>query len=558
MTVIEVPALEPEGAEWPSLGGQVVRWIEEHLTFGPGDLRGEPAKVDAEKRAFVYRMYEVYPEEAMTPEGKQIGGRRRFRRCALVLRKGLAKTELAAWLAAVELHPEGPVRCVGWRGGRPIGGPVTDPYIPMVAYTEEQTEDLAYGALKAILENSRVKGDFDIGLERIMRRTGDGKAVALAGSPNARDGARTTFAHKDETHRWTSGSLNRAHRTMIANLPKRFMADPWELETTTAWSPGEGSVAESTYEYARAVLEGKVRDSALFYFHRMASDSWTLRDEKGSWNRDQLHGALLEASGPSGGWSDFDGIVRQWEDPEADTAYLERVWLNRPIQASAQAFNVARWRESRMGDDEIAAAKQPGELITLGFDGSIRRDATALVATHVRTGLQWPLGWWERPATVTTWEVPREEVDAAVTEAFARYNVWRMNADPSKWETDMANWAGRFGEKRVAEWPTSFYRKMALALKSYAGAIEAGEVRNDGDARLQAHLGNAIRNPQRMLDDEGQPMWLIQKDRPDSPHKIDGAMAGCLSWQARLAAVAAGEPKGPTTSVYEERGLRRL
>jgi hypothetical protein len=35
-------------------------------------------------------------------------------------------------------------------------------------------------------------------------------------------------------------------------------------------------------------------------------------------------------------------------------------------------------------------------------------------------------------------------------------------------------------------------------------------------------------------------MWLIAKDRPDSPRKIDLAMAGCLSWEARGDAVAAG------------------
>jgi hypothetical protein len=29
---------------------------------------------------------------------------------------------IAAWLAACELHPEAPVRCVGWTEGEPIGG----------------------------------------------------------------------------------------------------------------------------------------------------------------------------------------------------------------------------------------------------------------------------------------------------------------------------------------------------------------------------------------------------------------------------------------------------
>src|SRR5690606_9561971 len=160
---------------------------------------------------------------------------------------------LAAWIAAVELHPEGPVRCDGWRkAGRnrwePVGAPVTDPYIPLVAYTEEQSEDLAYGALKAILELSEVAGDFDIGLERILRKDGAGKAVALASAPDARDGARTTWQHFDETHRFTLPRLVKAHQAMMANIPKRYLSDAWSLETTTAPEPGTGSVAEATME----------------------------------------------------------------------------------------------------------------------------------------------------------------------------------------------------------------------------------------------------------------------------------------------------------------------
>lgn len=188
MTILCVPAIEE--SPWPSLGPQVCSFIEDYLVFGPGDLRGEPARLDSEKRALIYRAYEVFPP------GHPQAGRRRFKRVAISLRKGSAKTEFAAWIAAAELHPDGPVRCDGFDAyGRPVGRGVVDPYIPMVAYTEEQSEDLAYGALRVILQYSQIADDFDIGLERIMRVNGDGKAVALASAPDARDGARTTFQH---------------------------------------------------------------------------------------------------------------------------------------------------------------------------------------------------------------------------------------------------------------------------------------------------------------------------------------------------------------------------
>lgn len=540
MTVLSVPP--DDGITWPSLGGLVVAWIEDHLVFGPGDLRGEPAKVDPEKRAFIWRMYEVFPEGAQDANHKLIQGRRRFRRCCLSLQKGTAKTEFAAWLAAVELHPDGPVRCSRFVKGRPVGHGVTDPYIPLVAYTEEQTEDLAYGALKAILENSRVAKDFDIGLERIMRRAGDGKAVALASSPNARDGARTTFAHKDETHRWTLPALKRAHQTMLANLPKRLLADPWELETTTAYSPGEGSVAEATWEYAKQVHEGKIQDSKLFFFHRQASDEHDMTTPEG------LRAAVIEACGPTVAWRDISGIVDQFQDPEADIPYLERVWLNRPKQASAQAFDAAAWREHALPGAETELA---GEMITLGFDGSLNEDSTALVATHVATGLQWAIGLWEKPqVNGEGWEVDKEAVDAVVNEAFATYDVWRMYADPSKWESQLAAWAGRHGEKKVIAWPTTLYRRMGVALKAYAGAIHAGEVLNNGDPAFAAHIGNACRNTLTFRDDDDTPLWLIQKDRAGSPNKIDAAMAGCLSWAARTDAVRSGALEEDTSVLF--------
>jgi len=272
---------------YPSLGGQVCAWIEENLVHGPGDLRGMPVHLDQEKRALVYRMYEVYPKDHAW------AGRRRFKRAALSLRKGSAKTEFAALIAAAELHPYGPVRCDGFDAkGEPVGVGVVDPYIPLVAYTEEQSDELAFGALRTILIYSQVADDFDIGTERIMRVGGDGKAISLSSSPDARDGARTTFQVCDETHRWNSPRLKSAHRTMLANIPKRYKSDAWSLEVTTAPAPGEGSVAEGTMEYAQQVAKGEIQDSRLFFFHRQASDEHDLTTPEG------VRAAVIEASGP--------------------------------------------------------------------------------------------------------------------------------------------------------------------------------------------------------------------------------------------------------------------
>lgn len=536
MSTLVVPSLDE--VPYPSLGGQVCAWIEGNLVFGPGDLRGEPAKLDDEKRALIWRMYEVEPQESAN------AGRRRFKRVAISVRKGWAKTELAAWVAAAELHPDGPVRCVGWNGhGDPIGGPVTDPYIPLVAYTEEQSEELAYHALRVILEYSTVRRDFDIGLERIMRIGGDGKAIALATAPDSRDGARTTFQVFDETHRLNMPRMKMAHRTMLANVPKRRAADAWSLEITTAPAPGEGSVAEDTMDYARQVADGKIKDSRLFFFHRQAGDQHDLSTPEG------VRAAVLDASGPVAAWSDIDGIVDQWADPTADRTYLERVWLNRVVRSSERAFDSERWK----------ALSRPGvvperEWITLGFDGARYNDSTAIVATHIVSGYQWLVGLWERPLNARDWEVSEPEVQAAMAAAFKRYQVWRLYADPPYWETQVAEWAGEYGEERVAQWRTTRQAPMAWAIRSYSNAMKDGELSHDGSAGFARHIGNACRRAVPVFDDKREQLWTMCKERPDSPHKIDAAMAGCLSWEARRDALAAGMGF-KKRSVYDTRGI---
>lgn len=546
MGVLMIPELEARAEMWPSLGPQFCDWIEDLLVHGPGDIRGEPARIDDEKRALITRAYELYPRHVkrirsgspaiVVKDPHPLAGRRRFKRCALSLRKGSAKTELAAWIIAGELHPDAPVRCVGWdKRGRPIGSGVKDPYIPLVAYTEEQTEELAYHALKVILELSDLADDFDIGLERIMRKGGDGKAEALANAPDARDGARTTFQHFDETHRFVLPRLKAAHQTMLANIPKRRAADAWSLETTTAYSPGEGSVAEGTMEYAEAVADGRIKDSRLFFFHREASDQHDLDTEKGA------REAVIEASGAVAAWSDVDGIVELWRDPTTSRTYWERVWLNRRVRSSERGFEMERWKQL----EQKRGAIEAGTFITLGFDGARVRDSTALVATDIPSGFQWIVGLWEKPVqlhseTDVDWEVPVDEVDAAVAEAFRLYKVWRLYADPPYWQELVSKWAGRYGDKVVVEWWTNREKATAYAVRNYHHAILRGELAHGGDPRLTRHVGNAVRRLTNLRDEEDKPLFLIQKERHDSPHKIDAAMAAVLSWEARNDAIAAG------------------
>jgi len=524
---------------YPTLGPQVCAFMEENLCFGPGDLRGQPLVLDDERRGLIYSLYEIEPQ--YIKDGRRRlksprAGRRRFQRAGLSLAKGKAKTELAALIAACELHPDAPVRCTGWtKGGEPIGGPVDDPYIPMFAVSEEQSDELAFGALRVILELSHLKDDFDIGLARIMRLKGDGKAESLAQNPDASDGARTTFTVFDETHRFTMRRFIETHSTMLNNLPKRKKANAWALEITTAPEPGAGSVAEATMNYAQQIADGKIKNASFFYFHMQAGDYHDLKTPEGR------RAAVIEASGAAAEWRDIDGIVSLYDAPDWDKQYWERVWCNRMVQGSTQAFDVQHVKTLQV----VRSIGSRKELITLGFDGAMFHDSTGLVATHIKTGFQWKAGLWECPPGGDKfdppWQVPENEVDETVKRLFSTYNVWRMYADPPYWASWISKWVGDFGKDRVVEWFTNRRQPMAAALKTYETALKTGALSHDGDPDLLRHIGNARKQEiPGWKDEKGQSFWLIRKEHPESPKKIDLAMASVLSWEARKDALAAG------------------
>lgn len=214
-----------------------------------------------------------------------------------------------------------------------------------------------------------------------------------------------------------------------------------------------------------------------------------------------------------------------------------RFYLNQIIASEDKPFSLEKW----LNLFRPSYAAEPAAVITLGFDGSLTRDHTALIGTEVATGYQWVAGYWE-PEQLPNGDfgIDVQAVDETVTDAFERWQVWRMNADPYKWGRWLSEWAGRFGADKIVSWPTTSYRKMAHSLAQYRAAIEAGALSHDGDPRFTAAIGNSHKHMQNFRDDDGELMWTIQKETPDSPMKIDAAVAACLSWEARTAAVAAG------------------
>ena len=83
---------------------------------------------------------------------------------------------------------------------------------------------------------------------------------------------------------------------------------------------------------------------------------------------------------------------------------------------------------------------------------------------------------------------------------------------------------------------------MVRALEQFHSAVVDGGLTHDGSFGLTRHVLNARRRA-------GRAGVGIAKDNPESPRKIDAAVAATLAWQARLEAVAAGVTRKPAMFV---------
>jgi len=136
------------------------------------------------------------------------------------------------------------------------------------------------------------------------------------------------------------------------------------------------------------------------------------------------------------------------------------------------------------------------------------------------------------------------EVEAAVRDTFARYDVVGFYADPSGWEGQIAKWEAEYHKrlkvKAHAQAPIKWWMnqtiKVGRAVESFATAVRGGEMTHDGAYTLTRHVLNARRRVDRNN-------VRIDKEHKESSRKIDAAHAALLAWQARLDAVAANVSK---------------
>lgn len=542
-----------------SLGYQVIDWIEEFECHGPGDVAGSPIEYDKEIRDFIIECYRLDP----------VTGRRVYSEAVLSRPKGRAKSEVAGHIVVAEALADC-VRFDGWGAdGQPKGRGIVNPLIKCLASEEYQAgntfENVAYVCgewgkdnfpeLYGGISGMKVyQSATNLYLPLTLNgHTKGGDIRATSSGAASKDGGKETFVVPDESHLYVTRELKAMYATIARNLgSKRKQSEPWMMQTSTAPRQGEQSVFEETL---MAWRKGDL-PATTYFDHKEAKGPIKIRD------KDHTMKQLVEVFGEASQWQDMDRKYADMIDPRIcpDDATAARYYLNRMV-ASKDAWipkdvHDRQVRPKEHGEPEPQRwVIQPGEAISLGFDGSLNEDSTVLRGCRMSDGFLFKIAAWEKPKDVAAaigWEVPRLEVIQVWHDTFDRYNVVRMYADPHEWRTDIDTLAERFRiklpkgkfEDRVVAWSTHRDTAMAFALDRLHADLVNGVAFHDDDPVASDHYGNAyVRHHGKLR--------LVRKEYPNSPRKIDSVVADALAYEARADAIADGwdQPRGGLTRV---------
>ncbi|MFH0243603.1 Terminase [Streptomyces sp. HK10] len=524
----------PEHDRHRSLG-VVLAWVEWFCVHGPGDVQGVPLHprhggeylpLDDE---FAGLILDCYAHDQT--------GRRLYDTVAISRAKGRAKSELAGFISLAEAFA--PVRFAGWaqggemyrwrdfvyeyEPGEPMGRPITYPFIRCLA-TEESQSGNTYDNINYNLEHGPLAEGLPsntAGLTRVFLPHG-GEIRPSTAAAASRDGGKETLAVFDEPHLYVLPELRQMYRTVDRNLRKRREAAPWALLTSTMYQPGEDSVFEKLHERAKMIAEGRVRERRLLWDHREAPAEVDLAD------LDAMVGALREVYGPFGDVLDLRGIVEaEFWNIEKDPEESRRYFFNQPTASRDGWTTKPSWTACARPDLHIAEDAP----MVMFFDGSKSDDATGLVGCDMATGHVMTLGCWEKPAGPDGkgWQVDRADVDLTVRRVIAERNVVAFFADLAEFESYVDAWGAEFGEQFLIQ--ASVGRNahpvawdMRGHLRDFTQACERAEIdirerdlTHDGDSRLQRHVLNARRRPNRYG-------VSVAKENRESPKKIDLAV----------------------------------
>lgn len=162
---------------------------------------------------------------------------------------------------------------------------------------------------------------------------------------------------------------------------------------------------------------------------------------------------------------------------------------------------------------------EDGDRVILGFDGSFAGDCTALVAVRIEDLHLERVSLWERPSGDKTWRVPVQEVEDAIRDAFDRFTVQELVADPYFFQVTLQRLED--DGLPVVEFPTNGTR-MIPPTKTFFDAVLDHELTHTGDPVLARHVANTV------LKTDARGSRITKEYRSSSRH-IDLTVASVIA-----------------------------
>lgn len=508
----------PDGSLPPTLGPVFVAWAEAMLVHGEGDLLGRPYRVPQWLKRAAYRMLE-FDTSRLDPVTGSYGFV--VREALIVCPKGSAKTEGMAALALFLLAgpsmptPDGPVMR-------------RSPNIPVAAASWDQAAKLfsnaatnmAQGTADSPAPLASFVECFDA---EIQLRDGNGTLYRVAAVAGTNDGGLPTAGFADELHEWT-GRKARVHLVLFQSLDKRWNGIVFNITTPDDADPQ--SLLGKKVAYGTKVAAGEVTDPGFYFLHYAAPPGCPL-------DTPEQVVAALEAATPAE-WVQPERLARKLLVDRMPVHEFRRYWLGQFVRGGGHWLPEGAWESKAVA----CPPPEKGERIALAFDGSYRRDSTALVGCTL-TGHVFVVGSWEKPDDAPdSWKVPRSQVKAAVAAAMDRWEVVELCPDPPGWHDEIEQWEDTYDDV-VVRFHTNETKLMSQACSRFYGAVaplpegdeddEGGSlprlpITHDGNPSLTRHLRNAV--TKRTTSGE-----IITKESSDSPRKIDLAVGAIVAYE---------------------------
>lgn len=532
--------------DWPTLGWEVIDWLETYLCHGPGDVQGEPLEFDDEFVQITLDLYRLFPK------GHRREGRRVVQYGGVSMPKGRAKSEWAGALCCAELV--GPVRFGGWDAqGKPVGRPVTYPFIRPLATEQGQTGH-TFGNVYVMLDHAAEHHarelkltELDLGATRILlgKNGKNGEVRPSTAGAASKDGGKESFCVGDEPHLYILPELRNMHAMVRRNSVKRNNpnrdddAQSWMLVTTTMFEPGQDSVAESLYEEAeKEVLKPSRRFYGFCWHHREGFEVVDPDDDEAILaSLSEAYGPAATVNSPTGHMDPEIILTGEFRAPGSVWAECVRYFLNRKHQGEHKAIDPITWKAR--GD--ARRNPTPGDSLLLWFDGSEKgkgNDHTVLGYWTVGPGKPHCglIEAWEPVKEPTTGEykIQRQKVRKKVAEVRETFRVVRMVCDPHKWVEQIDDWTEEFGdspymgaakeyEPVVLTFDTSKASKMGPAIDRFREGLDENLFTHDDTPEFRWYALNALLTK---AQGHGDYHALVKEKHPLKIDALVGAVIG--------------------------------